>query len=376
MNFELSEDSLMLRNEARQFLEERCDGGRVRRVMSGEEPYAVELWRDIAAMGWLGAAIPEDYGGHGMGYEAQCVLAEALGRSLAPVPFVASAGLAAEAVSWCGSDGQKHANLPRIADGSRIGTLGLWEGLGDPSRDLIATSVDRGRISGAKLPVPYGCIADVLVAAARDAEGIGLYLVELGQPQIEREQIDTIDESVGQARIILNGARAERLAAPGDHWGAIEMLLERGAVLTAFEQLGGADRCLSMARDYALDRIVFGRPLASFQAIKHKLADIYCEIEIARSNAYYGAWALSANNPTALSFAASLGRLAASAAFFSAAKENIQVHGGFGFTSEYDCHLYYRRCKQLSLALGGQNYWEGRLAALLQSGAQEQQYGL
>jgi alkylation response protein AidB-like acyl-CoA dehydrogenase len=131
-----------------------------------------------------------------------------------------------------------------------------------------------------------------------------------------------------------------------------------------------------MARDYALERIVFGRQLASFQAIKHKLADIYCEIEIARSNAYYGAWALAADNATALSFAAAMSRLAASSAYFSAAKENIQVHGGFGFTAEYDCHLFYRRCKLLSLALGGQNYWEGRLAGLLESGAQDTQYGL
>ncbi|MDB5576327.1 MAG: acyl-CoA dehydrogenase [Bradyrhizobium sp.] len=372
MNFEFSEDSLMLREEARSFLTDKCGSAVTRRVLEGEEPYAADLWQEMAAMGWLGAAIPEEYGGAGLGYEILCVLAEEIGRAVAPVPFSSSIYLAAEALLAAGGDEQKFAHLPGIGDGSRIGTVALSEGLGRLGMTAIAVTARNGLLHGIKWPVPDGMIADFMIVAARDRHGIGLYHVDFARPGVERATIETIDPTRGQARVTLDGVKGERLAVSGDHWPIIDHLLDRAAILTAFEQIGGAEACLYMARDYAMDRIAFGRPLASFQAIKHKLADVFVELEIARSNAYYGAWALSNDDP-GLALAAASARIAAIQAFRLAAKENIQTHGGAGFTWEFDCHLHYRRAQALALGLGGAPFWMDRLINRLEAPAAQQE---
>jgi alkylation response protein AidB-like acyl-CoA dehydrogenase len=167
-------------------------------------------------------------------------------------------------------------------------------------------------------------------------------------------------------RITFNGAAAEPLGAPGEGLALVHRLFERAAILFAFEQVGGAQASLDMAKAYALERYAFGRPIGSFQAIKHKLVDVYVATELARSNAYYGAWALSKDAPE-LPVAAAAARVSASEAFYLAAKENIQTHGGMGFTWEFDCHLYYRRAKLLSLTLGSTREWKDRLVTLLEA---------
>lgn len=172
--------------------------------------------------------------------------------------------------------------------------------------------------------------------------------------------MQTLDPSRGHARIVFSGAEAEPLGKGDRGWALVEQIRDRAAVPVAFEQVGGADRALAEARDYALGRYAFGRPIASFQAIKHMLADVYVANELARSNAYYGAWALSADSDK-LPLAAASARVAATAAFQRASASNIQVHGGMGFTWEYDCHLYYRRSAYLALTLGGPSLWEDRL---------------
>src|SRR6202034_675401 len=159
---------------------------------------------------------------------------------------------------------------------------------------------------------------------------------------------------------------AERLGEAGEGLSLAEALLERAAVLLAFEQLGGADRALEMAKGYALERYAFGRPIGGYQAIKHKLADMYVKNELARSNAYYGAWAL-ASDAAELPLAAAAARVAATEAFHLASKENIQTHGGMGFTWEVDCHLYYRRSKHLALTLGSAPWWQDRLITELEA---------
>jgi alkylation response protein AidB-like acyl-CoA dehydrogenase len=321
----------------------------------------------MAEMGWLGVAIPEVYGGAGLGYEILCVLAEELGRVVAPVPFASSIYLAAEAILVAGNDRQKQTWLPAVADGSRIGTFALVEGLGQPTAKAINVRAVDGVLEGVSWPVPDGMIADFAIVAGADEYGIGLYRVDLINPGVEREALSTFDPSRGQARLRLNGANGERLeGAAQDHWPFVERVLERAAILIAFEQVGGAEACLHMARDYALQRIVFGRPLASFQAIKHKLVDMYVELEIARSNAYFGSWALSQEG-TELPRAAAAARVAAIEAFRIAAKENIQIHGGAGFTWELDCHLFYRRAKALALMLGGAPFWMSRLVDRLEA---------
>ena len=200
---------------------------------------------------------------------------------------------------------------------------------------------------------------------AKEGGKAGLYLVDLNGPGVTREQLSTLDPTRDAARLTFKDAPAERLGPAGEGFALIEQILDRAAVLIGFEQLGGADKCLEMAKAYALERYAFGRAIASYQAIKHKLADIYVKNELARSNGYYGAWALN-TGAAELPLAASAARLSASEAFWFAAKENIQTHGGIGFTWEMDCHLYYKRSRQLGLVAGAPRVWKERLVSQLE----------
>jgi alkylation response protein AidB-like acyl-CoA dehydrogenase len=360
MNFDFSDDLKMLREEARRFLAERCSTKAVRRILDGADRYDRELWQAIADMGWLGAAIPESYGGGGIGYEGLCVLAEEVGRALAPIPFSSSIYLAAEAILAAGTEAQKQQYLPLVASGKRIGTFAFAEGGGNPDQLRIRASVRNGKLSGTKLPVPDGEIADFAVVVANDSGTCSLYLVELGEKGVTRSALKSLDPTRAQAKIAFADVPAEPLATAGDALELVDRLFDRAAVLTAFEQVGGAQACLRMATSYARERYAFGRPIGSFQAIKHKLADVYVATELARSNAYYAAWAL-ASEAAELPLAAAAARVSAIDAFHLASKENIQTHGGIGFTWESDCHLYYRRSKQLATALGSALYWKNRL---------------
>ena len=364
MNFDFSDDLKQLKDQARRFLTEQCPPSVVRKSLDGEEPYAASLWKEIAEMGWIGAAIPEEYGGAGLGYEGLCVLAEEIGRVVAPVPFASSAYLAAEAILIAGSEAQKRKYLPRLADGSAIGCFALAEGNGNPSPAGIHARVSGGGLTGSKWPVADGGIADLAIVAARDeANEIALYIV--GASAIDRKPLRTLDPTRDQARFDCDDVPAEKLTG-ATGWDTVQRVLDRAAILFAFEQVGGADASLDMAKAYAMERFAFGRPLGSFQAIKHKLTDVYVALELARSNAYYGAWALSAD-AAELPLAAATARVSATDAFHIASKENIQTHGGVGFTWAFDCHLFYRRSKQLSLRLGGAPFWKNRLVDLIET---------
>jgi acyl-CoA dehydrogenase len=363
MNFDFPDDLKLLREQARKFLRERNSVAAARRVLEGGEPYDKELWQEIAAMGWTGAAIPEEYGGAGLGHLGLCVLAEELGYALAPVPFASSAYLATEALLAAGSEQQKKRWLPKLAAGEAIGTLAHAEGPGAATPRSLRTTVEGGKISGTKVPVPDGTVADVAVVAAK---GGALYLVDLSGAGVKRAAVETVDPSRAHARIAFEGAAAEPLGAAADGAALLKRIQDRAAVLIAFEQVGGAQAALDMAKAYAMERYAFGRPIGSFQAIKHKLADVYVATELARSNAYYGAWALSTDAPE-LGVAAAAARVAASDAFYLAAKENIQTHGGMGYTWAFDCHLYYRRAKLLALALGPAREWKDRLITELET---------
>ena len=365
MNFEFSDDQRVLRDQARKFLSDRAAPARVRRILESDEPYDRELWRAMAEMAWPGTAIPEAHGGAGFGYLELCVIAEELGRSLAPTPFSSSVYLATEALLLAGDEAQQRRELPGLASGERIGCLALAEGLRAPGPSSIAATFADGRVSGVKLPVADGDVADFAVVLAREAAGPTLCLVDLHGAGVTRERIATVDPTRSHARVTFANAPAERLGAAGQGWGLVERLLDRAAVLVAFEQVGGAQAALEMGRDYALGRFAFGRPIGSFQAIKHKLADVYVAVELARSNAYYGAWALSTGAPE-LPVAAAAARVAATEAFYQAAKENIQTHGGMGFTWEFDCHMYYRRAKLLALSLGSARRWKHTLISRLE----------
>ncbi|WP_315783784.1 acyl-CoA dehydrogenase family protein [Bradyrhizobium sp. SZCCHNPS1003] len=365
MNFDFSDDQKQLRDQARKFLAEKCPPKAVRVVLDGKEPYDRALWKGFAEMGFLGVAIPEEYGGAGAGHLELCVIAEEVGRALAPVPFSSTVYLAAEALMLAGSDAQKQTWLPKIASGEAIGTLALFEGTGNPSPKAIKCEAPNGVLNGTKKPVADGAIADLIIVAARTGStgrdsDISLFLVDTRAGGVEAKALTNLDPTRGQAELTFKNCRAEPLGAAGEGWGIITQVLDRAAVLTAFEQVGGSDRALEMGRDYALDRIAFGRPIGSFQAVKHMLADMYVSATLARSNSYYGAWALSTNAPE-LPEAAASARISATQAYQHCAKNNIQVHGGMGFTWEFDCHMYYRRANALALGLGSLSYWEDQL---------------
>jgi acyl-CoA dehydrogenase len=370
MNFDFSDDQKLLKDQARKFLAEKCPPKAVRAVLEGGQGLDRALWQAIAEMGWLGTVIPEAYGGLGLGYLELCVVAEELGRVLAPVPFSSTVYLFAEALLGAGSEEQKSRLLPKAAEGALIGAFARAEGPGAVTPKSIRTSFRGGKLSGTKTAVADGMDADFAVVLARTSDepgerGLGLALVDLKAAGVSRKAQDSIDPSRKHAEISFADAPAEALGKPGDGWAITSRVLERAAIMTAFEQVGAADACLAMAKDYALNRFAFGRPIASYQAIKHKLADMYVNNELARSNAYYGAWALSTDAPE-LPLAAAAARVCATQAFDYAAKENIQTHGGVGFTWEFDCHLYYKRSRELALSLGPQRMWKDRLVSALE----------
>ncbi|MDX2274632.1 MAG: acyl-CoA dehydrogenase family protein [Hyphomonadaceae bacterium] len=366
MNFDFSDDQKSLKDQARKFLSEKAGPAAARRVMNGgAASYDEALWRGVAELGWLGVSIPEAHGGLGLGRLELCVLAEELGRAVAPIPFSSTLYFFAEAVMLAGSEAQQAALLPKVAGGELIGCMAISEGPGAPTPASIQAKFENGVLNGVKIPVTDGDCANHALVLAREGAGLSLVLVDLNQAGVARTPLDTLDPARGHAKLEFKNATAERLGAPGQGWDLSEAVLDRAAVLLAFEQVGGSQACMEMAVEYAKSRYAFSRPIGSFQAIKHKLADMYVAIEVARSNAYYGAWALS-TDAAELPFAAAAARASGSDAYAFCSKENIQTHGGMGFTWEVDCHIYFRRAKLLALQAGAPAVWKEKLVKRLE----------
>ncbi len=371
MNFEFSEDQKLLADQVRKFLDDNCTPAHVREVLEGKRVYHEDVWNGIKQLGILGTAIPEQYGGAGAGYLELCVVAEELGRAVAPVPFGSSIYLAAEAILQAGSEGQKQTYLPQLASGEKIGTLAIQERVGEVTPKSVGTSVSGDKLSGTKMPVLNGGIADLAIVAAKTGSGddhrsISLFLVDLTQSGVTREAVATIDPTQNTAQVTFDGAAAEPLGAPGEGWEILQRVYDKAAVLFAFEQIGGAQNALEAATQYAKDRYAFGRPIGSFQGIKHMLANMYVDLELARANCYYGAWALD-TDAAELPEAAATARVSATTAYQHCARNNIQVHGGMGFTWEFDCHLHYRRSNLLALVIGAKSEWENELVDRLEA---------
>jgi acyl-CoA dehydrogenase len=370
VNFEFSEEQELLREQAQRFLRDQCPLTAVRAVLDDHtKTHDAKVWQGMVDLGWTAVSIPEQYGGLGLGYLELCVIAEELGRSLAPTPYASSVYLATEALLQFGSEAQKERYLPQLAAGDLVATFAMAEGRGQTNPDSLDTVFEQGLLRGDKLPVPDGDVANLCVVLASDNDTAGgaatLFLVDLEAAGVEREGLRNLDPSRSQARISFQGVAAETLGEAGSGWAHTQRLFDRAAVLYAFEQTGGAQAAMDMAREYAMGRYAFGRSIASFQAIKHKLADMYIANTLARSNCYYGAWALSVDSPE-LPLAAATARLTAHRAFTECSAENIQTHGGMGYTWEYDCHLYYRRAKSMGVNLGSISSWEDRLVTALE----------
>ncbi|MET0660286.1 MAG: acyl-CoA dehydrogenase family protein [Steroidobacteraceae bacterium] len=363
MNLDYSDSDKELKAELRRFLQKTCPTTRVRKVLDGDSQEPRRMTAELAEMGWIAAAMPERFGGQELSYVALCGIAEELGRALVPTSYGSSVFLVAEALLLAGSEAQQRTYLPAFASGQKIGTLALVEGRGPIGPEHVSCTWGAGKLAGEKVAVVDGLDADVAVVAAKSGADVQLFLVDLDGPAVRRVPQNSIDPTRPLAKLTFRDASAEPLGDGAD-WSVLRRVLDRAAVLFAFEQSGCAARALEKARDYALSRYAFGRPIGSFQAIKHKLADVYIANELARSNAYYAAWALAKNAPE-LPLAAATARVAACEAFERAARENMQVHGGVSATWAHDCHLYYRRARHLGSCIGTVNQWRDQAARLL-----------
>ena len=363
MNFSFSNEQILMQEEVKKLLDKENSVKRNRTILEGEEKFDEELWKSLVAMGLTATTIPEEYGGIGMGFLELCVIAEELGRGIAPVPFSSSVYLATTAILNSSNEDLKKEYLPKLAGGEIIGTFAHSEKTSFPDESGITVSASGNKISGQKIAVPDGDIADFAIVSATSGKNVGLYLVNLKNDKVIIETLDTFDPSRSHANVTFENAEAVLLQ--DDAWTSIEKLLDQSAVLFAFEQVGGAEAAMNMAKEYAMGRYAFGRAIASFQAIKHKVADMYVSLQLARSNCYYGAWALSNDSPE-LPTAAATARVSATKAFYECSKENIQTHGGMGATWEFDCHLYYRRARLLSSNIGSQGIWKDKLITSLE----------
>ena len=364
MNFEFSEEQQLLREQARGFLSEHCSTAVVRAVLDGDADWDQSLWSKVVELGWTATIVPEAYGGLGLSCYELAVIAEELGRAVAPLPFSSSVYLAAEAINRLGTESQKSTWLPQLASGECVATFAMAERPGRLALDQLTTQRADDCVTGYKTAVPDAAVADVAVVLTRSGADLELCLVPLKQQGVTVQPVLTLDGSRGHCNLSFERAGAERLgdrSLEPEEWNR---LLDGAAVMFSWEQLGVAESALIQARDYALQRYAFGRAIGSYQAIKHKLAAMYVKNTLARSNAYYGVWAL-AEESDELPLAAATARVAAIQASTFAAEENIQTHGGMGFTWEFDCHFYYRRAKLLSLVVGSESVWQDRLVEAL-----------
>ncbi len=382
MNFAFSEEQEELRRSVRRFLEGKSPIPEVRRLMETTEGYDEAVWAQMGKeLGLQSLHIPEAYGGQGYSFVELVVVLEEMGRALLCAPFYASVCLAANAILNAGTEDEKQALLPGIAAGDTIATLaftepnGRWDASGITMEAVAAGNGPDGSggytLSGTKMFVLDGHTADLVVVAARrggseGTDGISFFTVEGGAEGLTRTALPTMDQTRKQAKLEFSGVPAKLLGpdredTEGSGWAALSKTLDQAAVCLCAEMVGGAQRVLDMSVEYAKVRVQFGRPIGSFQAIKHKCADMLLEVESAKSAAYYAGWAAAEDNDE-LPVVASLAKAYCSDAYFHAAAENIQIHGGIGFTWEHDAHLYFKRAKSSEILLGDATYHRELLA--------------
>jgi alkylation response protein AidB-like acyl-CoA dehydrogenase len=374
MDFAFTEEQEELRATAREFLAAHSSSEQVRTAMQSELGYDPQVWKQIGAeLGWPSVIIPEEFGGLGLGYVELVALLEGMGSALLCAPFFSSVCLAANALLVGGSEEQKKEYLPGIAEGQTRATLAFTEANGRWDASGIEASARREGgdyvLSGKKSFVLDGHCADLLVVAARregttGEAGISLFALPAAARGVERRALPTMDQTRRQAEIELRDVRvpgSALMGQEGEGWGALSKTLALAAVALSAEQVGGAQRCLDMSVEYAKQRVQFGRPIGSFQAIKHKCADMLVQVESARSASYY-AGCVAAEDGAELPLVASLAKAYCSDAYFDCAANAIQIHGGVGFTWEYDVHLYFKRARSSESFLGDGAYHREQVA--------------
>ncbi|MGH3250830.1 MAG: acyl-CoA dehydrogenase family protein [Trebonia sp.] len=355
-----------LRDSVRRFLTDRAPLPRVRELMETDDGIDRAVWEQAGAqLGLLGLAIPEEYGGSGFTFAEQAIVLEELGAALYGGPYLASGVLAATALLASPDDGARRDLLPGIASGETIATLAFTEddGSWDPAAvRLTATATGDGwRLDGHKSFVLDGASAGLILVLAVADGAPSLFAVEAGAAGLAPAVLPTLDQTRKLARLEFDGVAGRLIGSPGAAAAVMDRVLDVAAIALAAEQLGGAQRALDMAVDYSKVRHQFGRPIGSFQALKHRMADLLLEVESLRSAVNYAAAAVS-DGSEEVPVVASLLKAYASETYFHVAAENIQIHGGIGFTWEHDAHLYLKRAKSSELFLGDATYHRDRLA--------------
>jgi alkylation response protein AidB-like acyl-CoA dehydrogenase len=366
MNFAFSEEQDELRTAVHRFLEDKSPETEVRRLMETTDGYDKAVWSQMAdQLGLQSLTIPEEFGGSGFSYVELIVVLEEMGAALLCAPFFSTVALGANALLTSGDDSAKADLLPGIASGETIATLAFTEDSGRWDIEgvtLEATSSGDGWVlNGHKSFVLDGHVADLILVVARTSAGVSLFSVAGEAEGLTRTPLATMDQTRKQARLEFSGTPARLIGTDGGAEAGLSKTLDLAAVALAAEQVGGAQRCLDTAVEYAKTRIQFGRPIGSFQAIKHKCADMLLEVESSKSAAYYAGWA-AAEDSDELPVVASLAKSYCSEAYFHAAAENIQIHGGIGFTWEHPAHLYFKRAKSSELLFGDPAYHRELLA--------------
>jgi alkylation response protein AidB-like acyl-CoA dehydrogenase len=366
MNFAFSEEQEELRRTVRSFLEQKSPETEVRRLMDTQDGYDPAVWKQMAdQLGLQGLTIPEDNGGSGFSYVELGIVLEEMGRALLCAPYFSTVVLAANTLMQSGDDSAKADYLPGIASGDTIATLAFTEPSGKWDEAGITVPAtkkgDDWTLSGTKSFVLDGATASLILVAARSGAGVSLFAVDADAPGLTRTPLNTMDQTRKQAKLEFAGTPARLIGTEGGGWSTLSTVLDLAAVGLSAEEVGGGQKVLEMAVEYAKVRIQFGRPIGSFQAIKHKCADMLLEVESAKSAAYYGMWCASEMNDE-LPSVASLAKAYCSEAYFHAAAENIQIHGGIGFTWEHPAHLYFKRAKSSELLFGDPTYHRELLA--------------
>ena len=377
MNFGFNEEQELLRSTARKFFDNECSSETVRKLMDSPEGMTPDLWKKLAEQGWLGLIVPDEHGGMGLGIVDLVVLMEEMGRAVVPGPYFSTVLLGGLAILEAGTEAQKKAWLPKLASGDARATVAWMEptaDLGARGITLPATAKGGGHtLNGTKLFVQDAHTADVLVVAARTGtgktaeDGISLFLVPKGSAGLTVTLLPTMDQTRKLCEVTFKDVAVgpdALMGQPGSGWAPLARVIDRATVGLCAEMCGGAQKVLDMTVEYAKIRQAFGRPIGSYQGVKHKAADMLVDVENSKSITYYAAWAMDegvAEGPLAVSMA----KAYVSDAYRRVSGAGIQLHGGIGFTWEHDLHLYFKRAKGSEFTFGDATWHRERVAQLV-----------
>ena len=378
MDISYNEDQIEIANQAHRFLENECPMEFVREMYDDERGFTDELWSKMTEMGWMGMCIPEEYNGIGLGMVDLCIILEEMGRVVLPGPFFSTVMLAAEALIEAGNKSQKDAYLSKIALGEMRGTLALLEPDSGPRPGYIQMEAGQNGdgfiLNGTKLFVPDAHTSDFLVVAARTRadddpkNGITLFLVDAKATGVSITPLVTMDGTRKQSEVRFDGVKISKeglLGEVNNGWKPLSRILSKASVGLTAENVGGAQKAMEIAVDYAKIRMAFGQPIGAYQAIKHMCSQMLVEVEGSRSVLFYAAWAQGEETSEEAALAASVAKSHSSESYKKVCSDCIQVLGGIGYTWEHDAHLYFKRASANRVALGDTNYHLEEIADLI-----------